>query len=200
MHRELLHLRHATVGHHPLRRHHTGLLLGSSEATHIDTALRRHRGGHSTHTAAILDHEHTVAKSTKVAVSASDSILHIAILLRRCRALLELLETIVGLLEGLHKEGDDVMGVAVDPSKLESKVGADVREACVQSSAEALLLRRIAEEAQEVLNDLGISGLVGSIDAILPHTIALGKLNRLAPLLVAAVHVGRDATELEELV
>ena len=77
---------------------------------------------------------------------------------------------------------------------------ADMREAGVQSGAEALLLGRVAKETQEVLDDFGISGLVRGVDAVLPHTIALGKFNRLAPLLVAAVYVGRDATELEKLV
>lgn len=114
--------------------------MSSGEATHINATLRRHRCRHSTHAAAIFDHEHTVAKSTKVAVGAGDSILHIAVLLWRRCALLKLLETIVGLFEGLHEEGDDVVSVAIDPSKLQGKVGADMREAGVQSGTEALLL------------------------------------------------------------
>ena len=200
VHRKLLHLRHAAVRHHPLWRHHTGLLLSSSEATHIDSTLGGHWSRHPTHTATVLNHEHTVAKSSEVAVSTGDGILHIAVLFRRRCALLELLETIVSLLEGLHEERDDIVSVAIDPPKLEGEVGADMRKAGVQSGAEALLLGRVAKETQEVLNDFGIGGLVRGVDAVLPHTIALGKFNRLAPLLVAAVYVGRDATELEKLV
>mmetsp|Transcript_14593 Transcript_14593/g.24306 ORF Transcript_14593/g.24306 Transcript_14593/m.24306 type:complete len:206 (-) Transcript_14593:580-1197(-) len=205
MHRELLHLRHAavghaTIGHHPLWRHHARLLLSSSESTHIDSTMRRHRSRHSTHATTVFEHEHTVAESAKIAVSAGDGILHIAFLLRRRCALLELLETVVGLLEGLHEEGNDIVSVAVDPPKLEGEVGTDVREAGVQSGAEALLLRRVAEETQDVLNNFSIGRLVRGIDAVLPHTIALGKLDGLAPLLVATVHIGRDATELEKLV
>mmetsp|Transcript_43690 Transcript_43690/g.105380 ORF Transcript_43690/g.105380 Transcript_43690/m.105380 type:complete len:327 (+) Transcript_43690:573-1553(+) len=73
-------------------------------------------------------------------------------------------------------------------------------EACVQSSTEAFLLRGITEESQQVFNDLGVARFVGSVNAVLPHPVVFRKIDRLAPLLVAAVDIGRNATEFKKLV
>lgn len=90
--------------------------------------------------------------------------------------------------------------IPVDPSKFQGKVGTNVGKASVQTGCEAFLLRGLAKESEQVLNNFSILRFVGGVNAVLPHTIVLRELDRLIPLLVVAVDVCRDATELQQLV
>ena len=100
----------------------------------------------------------------------------------------------------LDKERHDEVVVTVEPSKLKNHVRTNVSEASVKCSTEALLLRCLAEEAKQILNDFSIGRFVGGVDAVFPHAVVLGKLDGLRPLAVASVDIGGDTTELQKLV
>mmetsp|Transcript_5973 Transcript_5973/g.11985 ORF Transcript_5973/g.11985 Transcript_5973/m.11985 type:complete len:232 (+) Transcript_5973:515-1210(+) len=73
-------------------------------------------------------------------------------------------------------------------------------EASVETGCKTFFLGSLAEKSEQALDDLGVLGLVRSINAILPHAIVLRQINGLAPLLVTTVHVGRNSSEFQQLV
>ena len=88
----------------------------------------------------------------------------------------------------------------VSVGELEGDIGVDEVVASVEGGAEALLVASLDEEGEEVGGDLALAGDAGGLDGVGEHLVLLGDLDGLLVLLVLLEEVGRDSSELEEIV
>lgn len=122
-----------------------------------------------------------------------------------------LLDGVDGALEvrdQLDEEGHGEFCETESPGDLENLVRLDEFVTGVGAHCEELLLLILGEEQKQVFDQLGVLGLLGSLDGVLGLAdwtylvvlVLLGDLDRLLVLLVTSVDQGRDSSEVFRVV
>lgn len=120
---------------------------------------------------------------------------HLLLLLRLL--LLDLVLTGAHLRNQLDDEGHDVFVHVETPGILQGEIRTNVFVTGVEGGCEEFLLIALDEEFQQFLDDLGVVGLLGSLDSIAVDLVLLGQVDTLLELAILPVEVGCDPAELK---